>query len=94
MTQIGNPNGAKEKYSIGKDTYKRFGDGRIQIVWSGSNSKILWDCDNKMVLLNSINLWVKKKNTILFEGLRNKKHCIIKYSLDDHTISIYEKTNF
>lgn len=92
MTQIGNPNGGQ--YAPGKDTYKRFGDGHIQIIWADSNSKFLWDCENQKTLLNPVNSWIKKKNIVFFEGFQNKKHCIIKYTLDDNQISVYEKISF
>ncbi|MCD4691879.1 MAG: hypothetical protein K8R79_03100 [Calditrichales bacterium] len=91
MTQIGNPNGAKQKYSAGRDTYKKFGDGHIQVVWTGSNSKYLWDCENQKILLNPVNLWVKKGNMIFFEGLRDKTPFIVKYALDENRIYLYEK---
>ena len=92
MTQIGNSYGGK--YAIGRDTYKKFGDGHIQIIWANSNSKYLWDCENKKTLLNPVHLWVKKKNIVFFEGLWDKKPLIVKYALDDNKIYLYEKIKF
>ena len=92
MIQVGNPNGGK--YAPGRDTYKRFGDGRIQIIWGDSNSKYLWDCEKQNTLLDQVNLWIRKKNIVFFEGLKDKKTQIIKYTLDDNQIYVYENVKF
>lgn len=93
MTQIGQPVGGG-KYPSGRDTYRAFGDGRIQIMWRNSNSKDLFDCENQKIILDRVDLWVKKDSAIFFEGLLDNKSFIAKYALSENKIYLYEKINF
>ena len=88
MTQIGQPIG-KGKYPSGRDTYRAFGDGQIQILWTSETDKILFDVKNQRELLSEIKEWSRKENILFFIGKLNKEKIFLVFNIKNNEIIEY-----
>ena len=88
MTQIGQPV-KKGKYLSGRDTYRAFGDGQIQILWTSKTDKILFDVKNEKELLSEIEKWGREKNNLFFVGKLNNEKKSLVLSIGNNEIAEY-----
>ncbi len=88
MTQIGQPV-KKGKYLSGRDTYRAFGDGQIQILWTSKTDKILFDVKNEKELLSEIEKWGREKNNLFFVGKLTKEKTSLVLIIENKEIEEY-----
>ncbi|MGA1868530.1 MAG: hypothetical protein ACMUJM_08270 [bacterium] len=92
MTQFGQPIG-NGKYPSGRDTYRSFGDGQIQIAWISQTDKILYDVKNQKTLLDKIIKWKKRGKRVFLRGTLTERDKFLLIDLENNEITQYENIN-